>query len=169
MRSRHKLSLIIPGLILALLMIVSTVSAESLAVTDPDSGISYVVPNGWKQVKRLGTTSAVTSSDDLAYMTVAFTKFNPNDLDSIKKEFVKASERNLRSFELISAEPVTIAEKKALRLVIEFELGYRFRQLHLKVPKAGGYVDIVFGSFKEDWSNFEAAFTAIQSSLKFQF
>ncbi|HBL49793.1 MAG TPA: hypothetical protein DDZ65_06070, partial [Firmicutes bacterium] len=80
-----------------------------------------------------------------------------------------ASERNLRSFELISAEPVTIDEKKALRVVIEFELGYRFRQLHLKVPKAGGYVDIVFGSFKEDWSNFEAAFTAIQSSLKFQF
>lgn len=169
MRFQRKLSLIMPVLIVALLMIVGTVSVEALAVIDPDSGINYIVPNDWKQVKRLGTTSAVTSPDDLAYMTIAFTKFNPNDLDSIKKEFVKASERNLRSFELISADQIVIAEKRVLRVVLEFELGYRFRQLHLKIPKSGGYVDIVFGSFKEDWTNFEAAFNAIQSSLKFQF
>ena len=169
MRSQRKLSLIVPVLIVAILVLAGTVSAETLAVTDPDSGVSYIAPKGWKQVKRLGTTSAIASPDDLAYMTVAFTKFNPNDLESIKKEFIKASERNLRSFELISAGPIVIAEKNVLRVVIEFELGYRFRQIHLKIPKTGGYVDIVFGSFKEDWSNYEAAFTAIQSSLKFQF
>ena len=169
MRSQRKLFLFVPVLIVAILVFVGTVSVEASAVTDPDSGVSYVAPNGWKQVKRLGTTSAIASPDDLAYMTVAFTQFSPNDLESIKKEFVKASERNLRSFELISAEQIVIAEKSVLRLVIEFELGYRFRQIHLKIPKTGGYVDIVFGSFKEDWSNYEAAFTAIQSSLKFQF
>ena len=169
MRSQRKLSLIVPALIVAILVLAATVSVKASALTDPESGVSYVVPHGWKQVKRLGTTSAIASPDDLAYMTVAFTKFNQNDLESIKKEFIKVSERNLRSFELISAEQIVIAEKTVLRVVIEFELGYRFRQIHLKIPKTGGYVDIVFGSFKEDWSDFEAAFTAIQSSLKFQF
>lgn len=169
MRSHSKLLLIMPVLIVTILVFVGTVSVEASAVTDPDSGVSYVIPNGWKQVKRLGTTSAIASSDDLAYMTVTFTKFSPNDLESIKNEFIKASERNLRSFELISADQIVIAEKKVLRIVIEFELGYRFRQVHLKIPKTGGYVDIVFGSFKDDWSNFEAAFNAIQSSLMFQF
>lgn len=143
--------------------------AATARITDAGCGISYAVPPGWRSIQRLGTTSAMVSPDERASVTVAFARANPNTLEMISQEFLKAGPRNFRDFQLIALERMTLRGKEALRVVFDFKIGYPFRQKHLKIPRPGGYIDVVFSASIEDWSRYEPDFNGIESSFAFYF
>lgn len=145
------------------------VRAETTRITDASCGVSYAIPGGWRSVQRVGATSAIVSPDERASATVAFARANPNTLEMISKEFLKAGPRNFRDFQLIELERMALGGKEALRVVFDFKVSSPFRQTHLKVPRPGGYVDVVFSASAEDWNRYEPAFDKIQSSLVFLF
>lgn len=143
--------------------------ASAAIVTDRVSGLSMVLPDGWRAVRRVGATCAFMSPDNKASLTITTVAQAQSDLDGIQRDFLRAAPKNFQGFRLVQVERRKIKGRRALAITFDFLMEYRFRQLHLKIPKPGGFIDVVFSTFVEDWAGYAAVFRNMQESIEFIF
>lgn len=166
---RRRVGPVLVFLAAAVILSSQLVGAAPTAVKDPASGVSMAVPGDWKAVRRFGATSAFVSPDEHASVSVSVVSRTSNDLDGVYSDFMRAAPSSYQGFQLIRAERKSLNKKAALVITFDFQMEYRFRQQHLKIPRPNGFVDVVFSTFAEDWARYEPVFRMMQSSMEFSF